>query len=196
MDPSSIAAVSSAPTCSGVSVSRCSSADARRRHSLAGQRKPRRYQRSAIDGLQGRRCGDAPVTWPKGSRLPPSATSLAVRRSASPQKLAAVIGHCYPIWHRFPRWHWGSNGRWDDHVARTDRRACVPGGVVPDHGRCGSGRRSPRCWLPSLSCPPCSASGIGGWSLAWAGASALLVMVRHRGLLRRLLAGAKRGIEP
>jgi len=37
--------------------------------------------------------------------------------------------------------------------------------------------------------------GHRGWSLIWSGAAALLVVVRHRGNIRRLVVGAERRIE-
>jgi glycerol-3-phosphate acyltransferase PlsY len=48
--------------------------------------------------------------------------------------------------------------------------------------------------LAVLYVPGLAAFGHRGWSLAWAGASALLIVVRHRGNIRRLVSGAEHTI--
>ncbi len=108
---------------------------------------------------------------------------------------AAVIGHCYPIWHRFR----GGKGvaaaggmtLWLEPlvglgflvvwflIAKVWKRASLASIVV------AAGL------IPALA-----AFGHRGWSLAWAGASALLVIVRHRSNIRRLFAGTEHRIEP
>lgn len=107
---------------------------------------------------------------------------------------AAVLGHCFPIWHRFrggkgvaaaagmtlwlePLLGVGMLAAWGLLVAVTKRAsiaslvvvaAYVPLLVVFDHE---------------------------GWSLVWAGLAAVLVVARHHGNIRRLLTGSERTVE-
>ena len=91
---------------------------------------------------------------------------------------AAVVGHCFPVWHRFR----GGKGvstaggmfLWLEPVMarRVPRRLGGPGGPHPE----GLDR------LAGHGGPP--AAGLGGrrcrgWPLAWAGATAALIVARH-----------------
>jgi acyl phosphate:glycerol-3-phosphate acyltransferase len=107
--------------------------------------------------------------------------------------LAAVFGHCFPIWHRFR----GGKGvataggmmLWLEPLlgaalllvwltlAYLAKRASVASLVVA-----------------AVLVPGALAFGHRGWSLVWAGGAALLVVVRHYENIRRLLVGAERPI--
>ncbi|HLE39391.1 MAG TPA: glycerol-3-phosphate 1-O-acyltransferase PlsY [Acidimicrobiia bacterium] len=107
---------------------------------------------------------------------------------------AAVVGHCYPIWHRF----------------RGGKGAAAAGGMVlwlePILGLAlllvwavlatVAKRASVASIVVAAALVP-GVYGFGhrGWSLIWSGAAALLVVVRHRGNIRRLVVGAERRIE-
>lgn len=106
---------------------------------------------------------------------------------------AAVLGHCFPIWHRFrggkgvaaaagmtlwlePLLGLGMIVVWSLLVVATRRAsiaslvtvaAYVPGLVIFDHD---------------------------DWSLLWGTAVAVLVVVRHGGNIRRLLSGSERTV--
>ncbi|HAX81645.1 MAG TPA: acyl-phosphate glycerol 3-phosphate acyltransferase [Actinobacteria bacterium] len=106
---------------------------------------------------------------------------------------AAVLGHCYPVWHRF---HGGKG-------------VATAGGMMlwlePLLGLAlllvwvllafAAKRASLASLLVAIALVPGAlAFGHRGWSLVWAGAAALLVVVRHRENIRRLLVGAERRI--
>lgn len=103
---------------------------------------------------------------------------------------AAVLGHCFPVWHRFrggkgvaaaagmtlwlePLLGVAMIGAWGALVGLT-RRASIASLIVVV------------AYVPCLV-----AIGHRGWSLVWAGAAALLVVVRHSGNIRRLVTGAE-----
>jgi glycerol-3-phosphate acyltransferase PlsY len=106
---------------------------------------------------------------------------------------AAVVGHCFPVWHRF----------------RGGKGVATAGGAMlwlePVLGivllavwallAYVAKRASVASLLLALALVPGAlVFGHRGWSLLWAGAAALLVVVRHRENIRRLLTGAERRI--
>jgi len=107
---------------------------------------------------------------------------------------AAVVGHCFPVWHGLR----GGKGvataagmtlwleplfgvvmllAWGALVALT-RRASVASLIVVTG------------YVPSLV-----AFGHRDWALVWAGVTALLVVARHHGNIRRLLSGVEHTVE-
>ena len=107
---------------------------------------------------------------------------------------AAVVGHCFPVWHGLR----GGKGvataagmtlwleplfgvvmllSWGALVALT-RRASVASLIVVAG------------YVPSLV-----AFGHRDWALVWAGVTALLVVARHHGNIRRLLSGVEHTVE-
>ncbi len=107
--------------------------------------------------------------------------------------LAVVAGHCFPVWHRFrggkgvaaaggallwlePLLGLAAVVVWGGLLALTKVASiaslAVVGGMVP----------------------AAAAFGHRGWSLAWAGATAVLIFARHRGNLARLLRGDERTV--
>lgn len=107
---------------------------------------------------------------------------------------AAVLGHCFPIWHRF----------------RGGRGVATTGGmtlwlspllfVVLVGVWAIVVALTRRASLASLAAAVVFITGVGaqghcGWVLAWAGGATLLVVVRHVPNIRRLLAGNENRIE-
>ncbi len=107
--------------------------------------------------------------------------------------LAAVVGHCFPVWYRF----------------RGGKGVAAAGGSViwlePLLGAMlvavwavlvGVTRRASvaSLALAAVFVPGLVAFGHGGWSLAWAGATAALIIIRHWGNIRRLVTGAEHTI--
>lgn len=107
---------------------------------------------------------------------------------------AAVLGHCFPLWHRLrggkgvaaaagmtlwlePLLGVGMLAAWGILVALT-RKASVASLLVV------------LAYVPALK-----AFGHDGWSLVWAALVAVLVIVRHHGNIRRLLSGAEFSVE-
>ena len=107
---------------------------------------------------------------------------------------AAVVGHCFPVWHGFR----GGKGvstaagmtfwlepllglamliTWSGLVAATKRASVASLIVVAGY-------------IPALV-----AFGHRGWSLVWAAAMAGLVTVRHYGNIKRLLGGVEHTVE-
>lgn len=108
---------------------------------------------------------------------------------------AAVVGHCFPIWHRF---HGGKGV------------ATAAGAIAWLEPPLGIGLLlvwfvltavAKRASLASLLMASALVPGIAlfghrGWSLGWASAAALLVIARHHENIRRLLGGSEHRIEP
>ncbi|MEX0825328.1 MAG: glycerol-3-phosphate 1-O-acyltransferase PlsY [Acidimicrobiia bacterium] len=107
---------------------------------------------------------------------------------------AAVLGHCFPIWHRFhggkgvsaaagvivwlePLAGVGFLVAWALMVAAT-KKASIASIIV----------------AVSLV-PVLAAFGHRGWALVWAGAIVVLIVIRHQANIRRLLDGSEFGIE-
>lgn len=107
---------------------------------------------------------------------------------------AAVVGHCFPVWHGFR----GGKGvstaagmtfwlepllglamlvTWSGLVAATKRASVASLIVVAGY-------------IPALV-----AFGHRGWSLVWGAAMAGLVTVRHYGNIKRLLGGVEHTVE-
>lgn len=108
---------------------------------------------------------------------------------------AAVVGHCFPIWHRFK----GGKG------------VAAAGGMVlwlePVYGLANltgwfvlalvAKKASLASILVAAALVPGMALfGHRGWSLVWAGATAFLVIARHHENIRRLLRGSEHRIDP
>lgn len=109
--------------------------------------------------------------------------------------LAAVVGHCFPVWHRFrggkgvaaaggatlwlePLISLGVTVVWLIVVA-VGRRASVASLIVA-----------------VLYVPGLLALGHRGWSIVWAASMAVLIIARHHANIRRLISGAEHAIEP
>jgi len=107
---------------------------------------------------------------------------------------AAVLGHCFPVWHRLkggkgvaaaagmtlwlePLLGAGMLVAWGIVVA-VSKRASVASLVVVS------------AYVPLLAW-----LGHREWSLIWAGAVSVLVVVRHRGNIQRLASGAEHTVE-
>jgi glycerol-3-phosphate acyltransferase PlsY len=107
--------------------------------------------------------------------------------------LAAVVGHCFPAWRPTgggkgvataigvylvvsPSVGLGSLAVWAVQLAVT--HIASAGSLVLAIG-----------WVPALA-----ATGATGWSLVWAGAISVLVLVRHRENIRRLATGTERRV--
>ena len=107
---------------------------------------------------------------------------------------AAVVGHCWPLWHRFrggkgvataagmavwlePLLGIGMLVVWGALVAIT-KRASVASLVVV-----------------TLFVPGFAATGHREWSLVWAGLVAVVVAMRHRQNVKRLLEGSEHTLE-
>lgn len=108
--------------------------------------------------------------------------------------LAAVVGHCFPVWHRF----------------RGGKGVAAAGGMVlflePFAGLILLGvfalvvaltrKASLGSLLAALGLVPTLAGfGHRGWSLGLAGAAVALIVLRHIPNIRRLISGAEHAIE-
>jgi glycerol-3-phosphate acyltransferase PlsY len=108
--------------------------------------------------------------------------------------LAAVVGHCFPVWHRF----------------RGGKGVAAAGGMVfflePFAGLILLGAFAAvvaltrKASLGSLIAaaalvPTLAAFGHRGWSLGLAGAAVALILIRHIPNIRRLLSGREHTIE-
>lgn len=108
--------------------------------------------------------------------------------------LAAVIGHCYPVFHRFR----GGKGAatfagmllWVAPWAGLGM-VLVFVGVVAASGIASVGSIAG----VALAAPLAAwLDGLRGWALIWLGAAVVLVMYRHRGNIARLVRGAERKV--
>lgn len=107
--------------------------------------------------------------------------------------LAAVAGHCFPVWHRFK----GGRG------VATALGAVLwlePWwGLVLAVGWGGVVATTRTASIASLAAmvlyvPGYAVFGTRGVALVWAGATALLVVLRHSGNIRRIFLGAERRV--
>jgi glycerol-3-phosphate acyltransferase PlsY len=107
---------------------------------------------------------------------------------------AAVLGHCFPVWHRFR----GGKG-----VATT---AGMVFWMAPAVGAILSAawaaivalthKASVASLLLAIALVPALAiAGRRGWPLGWTAAAVVLVLYRHRGNIVRLVAGSEHSIE-
>ncbi len=108
--------------------------------------------------------------------------------------LAAVLGHCFPIWHRFK----GGKG-----VATAGGAIIVVAPML--------GVALPVIWIALarlvrissvasmtvavLSVPGLAIAGLRGWALVWAGLTAVLILVRHSSNISRLIQGKEHSLE-
>jgi glycerol-3-phosphate acyltransferase PlsY len=107
---------------------------------------------------------------------------------------AAVVGHCFPVWHRF----------------RGGKGVAAAGGAVlwlePLSGLASVGiwlvvilvaKRASVASMVTAAClvPLVALFGHRGWSLVWAAAISLLIVARHRGNIVRLIKGAEHRLE-
>lgn len=108
--------------------------------------------------------------------------------------LVAVLGHCFPVWHRFK----GGKGvataggvtLWMEPLLGLGA-LCVWGAVV------ALTRRASIASLVVVAgfVPALVIFGNRGWALVWAAAIAVLVVARHHANIRRLLSGAEHTVE-
>lgn len=104
---------------------------------------------------------------------------------------AAVLGHCFPVWHRFRGGKGvataGGTMVWLEPLLGV---ALVAGWVLVAFV---AKRASVASLLVALAMVPGTfAFGHRSWSLLWAAATAVLIVVRHHENIRRLLTGAER----
>ncbi|MBU1227563.1 MAG: glycerol-3-phosphate 1-O-acyltransferase PlsY [Actinobacteria bacterium] len=108
--------------------------------------------------------------------------------------LAAVVGHCYPIWHRFK----GGKG-----VATSAGMMLwmspILGAILLTTWALitlVAKRASVASLLMAIALVPgLVIAGHRGWPLIWAGAASLLILYRHRENIVRLLSGSEYTIE-
>ncbi len=108
--------------------------------------------------------------------------------------LAATAGHCYPLFHHF----------------RGGKGVATSGGAIlwlePLFGLFGVVFWAFVVWrwrvasiasllLLAVTVPGMALLGHRGWSLVWMGATALLIVYRHKDNISRLRAGAERSVE-
>jgi glycerol-3-phosphate acyltransferase PlsY len=107
---------------------------------------------------------------------------------------AAVVGHCFPIWHRLQ----GGRG------VATAVGAVVwlepIWGLILALGWGGVVATTKTASIASLAAmvlyvPGYLLFGSRGIGLAWAGATALLVIARHAGNIQRIFAGSERSVD-
>jgi glycerol-3-phosphate acyltransferase PlsY len=107
---------------------------------------------------------------------------------------AAVLGHCFPVWHRF---HGGKGVSpaagmiiWLEPLAGL--AFLVVWGLIVAVTK----RASIASIAVALSLVPVLAAfGHGRWSLIWAGATAVLIIGRHHANIRRLISGSEFRVE-
>lgn len=107
---------------------------------------------------------------------------------------AAVVGHCFPVWHRFK----GGKGvataggmiLW---MAPIVGAILVPAWAVITAILKKASVAS--LLLATAMVPSLAAAGRRGWSLIWAAGAALLILYRHSGNISRLLTGSEHTIE-
>lgn len=109
--------------------------------------------------------------------------------------LAAVVGHCFPAWHRFQ----GGKG-----VATAGGSILVLAPlvglilVVMWAAIAGFGKISSVASLTVavLAVPALAVAGHRGWSLVWVGLTMVLVLFQHRANIARLLRGEEHVLTP
>ncbi|MEX1208496.1 MAG: glycerol-3-phosphate 1-O-acyltransferase PlsY [Acidimicrobiia bacterium] len=107
---------------------------------------------------------------------------------------AAVLGHCFPIWHRF---HGGKGVSaaagvivWFEPVAGVGFLVAWALMVA------ATKKASIASIVVAVSLVPVLAAlGHRGWAMVWAGAIAVLIVIRHQANIRRLLDGSEFRVE-
>jgi glycerol-3-phosphate acyltransferase PlsY len=102
--------------------------------------------------------------------------------------LAAVVGHCFPVWHRF------RGGRGVATAVGAVLWLQPVWGVILGVGWGGVVAKTKTASVASLVAmvlyvPGYALFGTRGVSLLWAGATAALVIARHAGNIRRIFSG-------
>jgi glycerol-3-phosphate acyltransferase PlsY len=108
--------------------------------------------------------------------------------------LAAVVGHCFPIWHRFR----GGKGvaaaggmvLWLQPLAAVILLGVFVAVVAATRKASLGSLAAAAGLVPALAC-----FGQRGWSLGLAGVAVALIVVRHLPNIRRLLGGREHTIE-
>ena len=108
--------------------------------------------------------------------------------------LAAVAGHCFPVWHRFR----GGKG-----VATTGGMALwmqpiLGGALILGWALLVMAFRRASIAslvLAAVLVPGLALVGVRGWSLVWAGGASLLILYRHISNINRLISGSENTIE-
>lgn len=108
---------------------------------------------------------------------------------------AAVLGHCFPVWHRF------RGGKGVAATAGTVLWAEPLLGVILIGAWAAIVAVTRRASLASIAVAAALVPGLWvvgqrGWTLAWATLIAVLVVTRHRANIDRLLRNAEHRIEP
>jgi glycerol-3-phosphate acyltransferase PlsY len=104
--------------------------------------------------------------------------------------LLAVVGHCFPVWHRFKGGKGvataGGSVFWLEPLLGV-AFTVFWGGLVAATKRASIAS----LLLVVVYVPGMALFGHRGWSLVWAGATALVILIRHQGNIRRLLGGSE-----
>ncbi len=106
----------------------------------------------------------------------------------------AVVGHCYPLFHRFRGGKGVATGAgvllWSVPLATVGMALLwVALTRLTKVAAVGS------LAAVLLAVPAAMVSGVRGWALAWLGAMLLLIVYRHRGNIRRLLTRSESTVE-
>lgn len=109
--------------------------------------------------------------------------------------LAAVVGHCFPVWHRFK----GGKG-----VATGGGVVAILAPLVAAAlmviwvvlARVGRISSLASLTVVLLAVPGLALRGHPGWSLVWAGLMVALIVARHRSNIVRLLRGEEGVLAP
>jgi glycerol-3-phosphate acyltransferase PlsY len=107
---------------------------------------------------------------------------------------AAVLGHCFPVWHRF---RGGKGVATAGGMTLWMAPLAGVGFIVAWALIVGSTRRASIASIVSATAltPLLAVLGHRGWSLVWAGAASFLLVARHHANIRRLLGGSEHRIE-
>ncbi len=108
--------------------------------------------------------------------------------------LAAVVGHCFPIWHRFR----GGKGVATAAGMMLWLEPLLGAGLLAAWAVLAfvAKRASVASLVVALALVPgVLLFGHRGWAVVWAALVAALIVLRHRDNIRRLLLGAERPIE-
>lgn len=109
--------------------------------------------------------------------------------------LAAVVGHCFPVWHRFK----GGKGvaTAGGMILWLEPLVLLPTALVwVVVFRISKISSVASLTVAVLLVPGLAVAGVRGWPLVAAGAAALLVLVRHRANISRLLNRQEHTVGP